>query len=810
MTVAREAELPRTDDVVARCPACANIEAETFTNCQVCGRTGASRWWCQVCHKWLDARACPVCGGGVVVPPEQLLGVCAPGGTLAFTVGVRNPAKKPVTCTVTSLDAGVTITNARLAVPSGGSIDLRGSITLPPGPAGRRTFRLRFEAPVPSETVLVIEAVAPVPRIEFVPGAVVINTARPGHTTDASVTVRNTGNVALSAAVTCSAAWLTAEPRSVNLKPGESAPVRLRAKSKRTDFGSREARLVAASEGRTWALTVRNALPDPQLAAVPVSVGELKPGRPALTDVILRNTGAVRVECDLSTPHTWLQVLPKRVMLPPGRFKRVRVRASLTHAHDGPQRSEVVASSPAGVVLRVPVTATGKVPKPVLRAIRKQSVRDVIGPAVEHSFRIVNDGDGRLVCTATANEPWVRILTPELKAGPGKKRRLRYELNIPVLPRGEHTATIKLASNGGTAEVPVTVHVLDPNPVLEVVPGPDLGLISPELPLSAFVQVRNDGIGLLTVRAESENPQVRVSPAAANVPMGPPVRFTLTIPVAGLPGGDHEAAVRLTSNGGTGRAAVRFRLPVEELDVPALIDLGDCPAGRPTGGALKVRNDGPDPVTLRIKGQEQWVRPATDRFTIKPGEVLPVPFRVDLPHGVLGPVTGTIVIEGRAVRHTVAVRAHARKVELVVVPGVLNLGDMVPGEERTFTVEVKNAGDITADIPESHVRGALDVRVRRAAVRPGERVAVVGRVRLNTEAIGQQVRAVVPLTEDASVRCVARVVAPTVPKLLAAGAAAGGLLAGGGLSVAVGWWLGVPLALLGLATGAWLYWRETR
>ena len=83
------------------------------------------------------------------------------------------------------------------------------------------------------------------------------------------------------------------------------------------------------------------------------------------------------------------------------------------------------------------------------------------------------------------------------------------------------------------------------------------------------------------------------------MPAGPPVRFNLSIPMDGLPGGEHEAAVRLTSNGGDGRAAIRFRLPVELIDVPSMLDLGERPAGRLTGAILRVKNTGPYPVTLR-------------------------------------------------------------------------------------------------------------------------------------------------------------------------------------------------------------------
>jgi hypothetical protein len=753
---------------------------------------------------------CPACGGGLGVPAELALGSCVAGATVAFRFTARNPGKRTITCPVHTPDPDVLITSARLTVPAGGAAEVRGTVRVPYGAHGPRAFRVRIDAPVPAETRLVLEVAPAAPRLEFGPASVALSTPAPGSTVRTSVSLKNTGNVALAPRLSGSAPWLTVEPRRVELEPGEVTVLRLSAKSRRTDTGTLEAEVRAETAGQTWAVPVRCALPAPLLAATPVAFGELCSGRPAFAEVVVRNVGRVRVAGTLSASEPWLQVRPTRVNLRPGGEKRVRARALLTDAHDGPQRAELLLTAAGGVALRVPVTATGKVPRPVLRAVRRQRVRNALGPPVERQFRVANDGDARLECAATADQPWVRIVTTALRVGPGKRRKLRYILDLPALPQGEHAATITITSNGGTATVPLVVRVLDPNPVLEVVPAPDLGLITPELPLSAFVQVRNAGVGLMTVRAECDTPGAFVAPEETEVANGPPVRFNVVVPVNGLAGGAHEVGVSFTGTGGEGRAVLRFRLPVEQLDVPTLIDLGDRPAGRPTGDALKIRNTGPERINLRVRGEHQWLRPATDRLSVAPGETVSLPFRMDLPAGVFGPRVASIFIDGRAARYEVAVRAFARKVELVVVPGVVMLGDMKPDEERAFTVEVVNAGDIVAELRESHTAGDLEVWVRRATVRPGERVAVAGRARVNTRQAHQQVRARVPLAEEAEVRCVANVVRSVVPRVAAATAAGGGLLAGGAAAVSLAWWAGVPLALAGLAIGAWLFWLDTR
>lgn len=790
-------------EVVARCPDCGTEQLEAFANCFVCMKP--SRWWCVACREWRPTRACPACAGGIGVPAELFLGSCTVGSTIAFKVTARNSSKKLLSCEVRSPDPGVAITNPRLLIPASGSIDVRGGITLPPGPLGQRIFRLSFDALIPTETVLVVEAMAAAPRLDFLPAIVVLRTPNPGSTVRTSVALKNTGNVSLTANLSTSARWIKTETKQLTLAPGESAQVKLRAGSKKTDTGTLEAKLTANAPGGPYSALVRYILPDPEVMAEPVIFGELRPGRTAFAEVTLRNVGRVRVTCTVAPAHAWLRILPTRVNLPPGREKKIRVRALLTATQDGPQRSELLVSSETGVLLRVPVSAIGKVPKGVLRSVRKQRLRNAIGPPVERKFQVANDGDGRLDVSATTDKPWVRVLTPELRVAPGKKRKLRYVLDLPVLPRGEHSATIALTSNGGNATVPVTVHILDPNPVLEVLPTPELGLIMPEVPLSAFVQVRNAGIGLLHVQAESENPRVSVTPSHVDVSAGPPVRFNLMVPVEGLAGGEHEFGVRFTSNGGDGRAAIRFRLPVERIDVPAMIDLGERPAGRASGGAVRVRNIGPDRVTLRVRGEDQGLRPGTEWLSLLPGETVSVPFRMELPASARGPVTSAILIEGRLLRHAVAVRVIARKVELIVVPGTLILGDLTPGTERAFAVDVVNAGEVPAEIRATHIPGELEVWLRRAYVQPGERVTLAGRVRVNATQTYREISTVVSLTDEATLRCVVRVVPQRLPSLTVLAVAAavmtlGAIAASNGLRELAG-------VLIGILALAWLLWR---
>jgi hypothetical protein len=248
---------------------------------------------------------------------------------------------------------------------------------------------------------------------------------------------------------------------------------------------------------------------------------------------------------------------------------------------------------------------------------------------------------------------------------------------------------------------------------------------------------------------------------------------------------------------------------VEQIDVPALLDLGDRAAGRLTGDAVRIWNTGPDRVTLSIRGEGQGLKPGAERVTVNPGETLAVPFRMELPPGVFGPVVGELVLAGRSVRYTVAVRAVARKVELRVEPGVVALGDLTPGAERPFVVAVENRGEMAVAIPESRAPGELEVWVPRARVEPGERVTLVGRVRVNAKQTGRVVRAVVPLVYETVLRVEARVKSPVLSRALVLTGASGGLIVCGACAEVGGWWLGMPLLLVGFICGLLaVYWHE--
>jgi hypothetical protein len=328
----------------------------------------------------------------------------------------------------------------------------------------------------------------------------------------------------------------------------------------------------------------------------------------------------------------------------------------------------------------------------------------------------------------------------------------------------------------------------------------DFGTIDPTEALIGRISVRNTGIGLLKLRAEPESNLVRITPSEMTLPPGPEAQLAVSVSSHDLDGGPQTFGVNLISNGGTTRAAIRFRIPLEQIEVPATLDLGDQPAGLFSHAVLRVRNTGPDPVVLSFQAADGWLRAERKRVRIPPGDEDAIPFQIQLPRNAHGPITTRLRVAGRKFRRVISVSAVARTVQLEV-PAVLDLGKLTTGKERAVRFAVANVGEWPVELHGSHANGDLELWLFPHYLEPGETATVTGRVRMNARAIGREVRATFHLADLVSVALVARVGRRVWPRIAAG---IGGLCAwmAGSIALFENRRHGVGMALLGLVIAA--------
>jgi hypothetical protein len=661
------------------------------------------------------------------------------------------------------------------------------------------------------ETNLVVEIVPAFVRVEFVPPELSVLEVQPGTTVHRTFSLNNTGNVFATADLTATDPWLSVVPTSVSLSPGESCLVKVTARTRKTDYGKLTGQIrFDSAEGFSSIADVAIMLPQPKLDALPVDFGEVMPDQPTYRTAVIRNTGKVRVACKLTTDQSWLNVSPSQINLPVGGSKEVKLRAKIAAEVAGTKTAALLASFAGGELLSVPVSAYCRVLKPILGSIRKQTLGAVASDeVVVRRFRVSNTGDGNLNCKISTDQPWIEILTEQISITSGKKRRIEYRINAPAMSQGINRATIHIRSNGGEAEVPLSIVVVDPEPKLDVLGDLDFGTVETADAENGYLLVRNNGVGMLNLRAIPRDRRVTVTPAELTLAPGPPAKLAVAVSLDGLSGGRYSYPIQFTSNGGTASASLKFRLPLEQIDSPSVIDLGDQLVGYPTDCAVHLMNTGPDDIKLAVRSEDSWLQPQAGKIAVKAGEIFAVPVRIHLRQGSSGLAKTSIWLEGRTLKRKVEIQVMARKIELIALPGVLELGVMFPGEERAFVIQIANRGDMAAEIHDIHVPGDLEIWVRRQTVQPGATVPLVGRVRMNSRTIGRQLGSAVRLRDETVVHFAAMIGHVRMPRILTALTGITGLTAGAAYWATGNWLIGVLAAMFGLTTTAavWVYCR---
>ena len=690
---------------------------------------------------------------------------------------VRNPGKRLLRCDVVSDDPALSLLTRHLTLRSREELRIVGVLVVGPGSLGRRSYRIRCETPVPAETRLIVDVVPRIAQVEFVPPELAIRLTHPGMSVQRNLTLNNTGNVAVSSRIAASEPWLGVLPAKVTLAPGESCLLKVAARTRKTDWGERTGQIrISPDEGVSVSAQVRLQLPEPKLEAEGVDFGEIRSDHPSYEAALIRNIGKVRVACTLTADQPWLAVSPHKINLPVGGEKVVKLRAVIPQEQTGLNSSKVQVSCAGHHLLDVPVVAHCRVPQAILGSIRKQTLGAVASDMpVVRRFRVLNAGDGHLNCSIVADRPWIEILTPDLAIAPGKYRRVEYRISAPQMNVGQHAATIAIHTNGGHASVPVSVTVVEPQPMLTVLGDLDLGTLTTGHVATGVLFVRNSGVGLLKLQSHTNNDRVTVSPRELAIAPGPPAKLAVTISLDGLFGGEHSYPLSVTGNGGSGTATVRFRLPIEQVEVPSLLDIGKRLAGRSTQEVLILQNTSPDSVRLSIRTANSWIHSLVDAIEVQPGAMAEIPLQLNLSQSVHGELTGVLWIEGRSLRHQVRIQVNACNIELIVVPKRVDLGHMKPGEERAIVVQVANKGDFPAEINDCHIPGDLEVWLRRQTIQPGSTVPLIGCVKLNSLSVGKQLAASVRLAEVAVLRISARVRRPRFPRLVSASLAMSGL-----------------------------------
>lgn len=331
-----------------------------------------------------------------------------------------------------------------------------------------------------------------------------------------------------------------------------------------------------------------------------------------------------------------------------------------------------VASNAGTTIINLSVTET----RPALLQVSETAI-DFGTTTTQNTVVLTNGGQQPLNYTlsVSSNAPWLTATpTQGTLAGLGTTANIAIAVNRTGLAANTYAGTVTVTSNGGTAQINVTMQV----PPFAVAPNAiNFGTISAAR--NSTITATNNGFAAVSLAATTTTADgaawLSVAPATATLPASGNVAFTVTANPAGRAPGNYSGEVRIRDTVTNFTLAVPVTMTITRLEVaPTLLDFGDNPAQTQLNALLTNLDAVPVPFAVSIPAQDQpWlsVTPASGnvtgtqnlQFTINRNAVAPGAYETVASIQYDG---GTLPITLRMIR--------PRPAELRVEPNIIDFG----------------------------------------------------------------------------------------------------------------------------------------
>jgi len=209
----------------------------------------------------------------------------------------------------------------------------------------------------------------------------------------------------------------------------------------------------------------------------------------------------------------------------------------------------VLAISSNGGSAQVPVSLIVEASTPTL-GVSPTSLSFTPGQS-QKGLNIFNTGPGTLTWAVTDDVPW---LTAQPGSG-SNNAALTVTVDRTGLADGTYNGAIHIASNGGDADIPVTM-IVDSTPVLSV--NPQL-LIYDNFTTTRSFQITNAGGGTLDWQLSADRTWISIAPPLTG---SGSATVTVSIDLSQIPGTQIETGfVTISSNGGVQAVEIRYNPP---------------------------------------------------------------------------------------------------------------------------------------------------------------------------------------------------------------------------------------------------------
>lgn len=351
-----------------------------------------------------------------------------------------------------------------------------------------------------------------------------------------SLTISNPGMGLLDWTAAAAASWLTLDTQSGAVEDlGEDVTVT----ADRTGLapGLHEAEITIQSQAGNVVIPVSLTVTAPALAVVPDA---LDFGATATElELTIANSGTGTLDWTATDDADWLRLAPASGSVREN-HALVTVTAERGGLESGDHAARITLRSSAGDTT-VPVTLTIPAAAPVLNVA--PVALDFGDTATELNLVISNAGAGTLTWTVTDDVNWLTH-DPDDGTLTDGTAQIAVTVHRDALSPGDHSTIVRVDSNGGTRDVPATLHVAVAEPVLGLsTERLDFGTTATE----RVFQIFNDGGGTLEWQLTSEASWLAFTPATGST-TGENDLITVTADRTGLSVGRHTATLVVTAD----------------------------------------------------------------------------------------------------------------------------------------------------------------------------------------------------------------------------------------------------------------------
>ena len=257
------------------------------------------------------------------------------------------------------------------------------------------------------------------------------------------------------------------------------------------------------------------------------------------------------------------------------------------------------------------------------------------GPTgTELSFKIQNTGDSPLSWSAQSSAGWATLPVAAGSVAAGGSQDVKVRVSRTGLTAGDYQAAIQLTSNGGSASVAMSLSVPTstpgPNPAkLSVTPvslafGPTTAELS--------FRIQNAGGSTLNWSAQPTGGWAALAVSTGTLAAGISQDVKVRVSRVGLPAGDYQSGIQVTSNGGGASIATSINVPTS-TPAPTPAKLSVTPVSLSFGLttaelSFKIQNTGGSPLNWSAQPTAGWAALAVSTGTVAAGGFQDVKVRV--------------------------------------------------------------------------------------------------------------------------------------------------------------------------------------